>query len=52
MRQKLIFKIKSKSYEKDKYLFQKDEKLMNINDVNTEKIVLSNMIPCGEHGAK
>ena len=37
MRQKLIFKIKSKSYEKYKYSFQKNEKLININDVDIEK---------------
>ena len=50
MRQKLIFKINSKEYEKDKYLFQNDKELVNINDVDIKKIVLSNKTPYGRHG--
>ena len=36
----------------NKYYFQKDKnKPININEVDTKKIVLSNKIPYGEHGA-
>ena len=41
MRQKLIFRINSKEYEKDKYLFQNDNFIININNVDIKKIVLS-----------
>ena len=50
MRKELVFKIKNNSYTKDKYYFQKD-KTQLINEVDTEKIVLSNKIPHGEKGA-
>ena len=36
MRQKFIFRINGKEYEKYKYLFQKDEFMININDVDIE----------------
>ena len=51
MRQRLIFKIDGKEYERNKYSFQKDKKPININDADIEKIVLSNKTPCGKHGA-
>ena len=41
MRQKFIFKINSKEYEKDKYSFQNDNFMININNVDIKKIVLS-----------
>ena len=51
MRQRLIFKIGDKEYERNKYSFQKDKKPINIYDVDIEKIVLSNKTPYGKHGA-
>ena len=51
MRQRLIFKIDNKEYERNKYSFQKDKKPININDVDIEKIVLSNKTTYGKHGA-
>ena len=42
MRQKLVFKINSKEYEKDKYSFQNDNFMININNVDIKKLVLSN----------
>ena len=51
MRKELIFKIKNSSYTKGKYSFQKDKKLININEVNINKIVLSNKTPYGECSA-
>ena len=47
MRQKLIFKINSKEYEKDKYSFQNDNFIININNVDIKKIVLSTKTPYG-----
>ena len=52
MRKKLVFKIKNNSYTKDKYYFQKDKKPININEVDTEKIVLSNKTPHDEQSTK
>ena len=51
MRQRLIFKTDDKEYEINKYYFQKDKKPIKINDVDIEKIVLSNKAPYGKHGA-
>ena len=52
MGKELVFKIKSKSYYTNKYLFQKNQnKPININEIDTEKIVLSHKISYGEHGA-
>ena len=51
MRQRLIFKINNSEYERNKYSFQKDKNLININDVDIEKIVLSNKTSYGKHGA-
>ena len=36
-RQRLIFKINSKVYEKDKYSFQNDNFMIDINNVDIEK---------------
>ena len=51
MKKEVVFKIKNKNYDINKYYFQKDKKITNINEVNTEKIVLCNKIPYGPHGA-
>ena len=51
MRQRLIFKINSKGYEKDKYSFQNDSFMIDINNVDIEKIVLSTKTPYGNKGA-
>ena len=40
-----------KKYSTDKYYFQKDKKPVNINEVDTKKIVLSNKTPYGKEGA-
>ena len=37
VRQKLIFKINGKEYEKDKYSFQTDNFMININSVDIKK---------------
>ena len=37
MRQKLIFKINDKQYERNRYSFQKDKKPINIDDVDIKK---------------
>ena len=47
MRKELVFKIKNSNYTKDKYYFQKNKKPININEVNIDKIVLSNKTPNG-----
>ena len=41
MRQKLVFKTNNKEYEKDKYSFQNDNFMININNVDIKKVVLS-----------
>ena len=51
MRPKLIFKVSSKKYEKDKYSFQNDNFMININNVDIKKIVLSTKTPYGNKGA-
>ena len=51
MRQKLIFKINRKEYEKDKYSFQIDNFMININNVDIKKLVLSAKTPYGNKGA-
>ena len=51
MGKEFVFKIKNNSYTKDKYYFQKGKNQKNINQVDTEKIVLSNKAPHGEQGA-
>ena len=51
MRQKLFFKINSKEYEKDKYSFQNDNFMININNVDIKKIVLSTKALYGGKGA-
>ena len=51
MRQKLIFKINSKEYEKDKYSLQNDNFMININSVHIKNIVRSTKTPYGNKGA-
>ena len=51
MRQRLIFKINNNEYKRNRYSFQIDEKPININDVDIEKIVLSNKTSYGKHDA-
>ena len=51
MRKELVFKIKNNNYTNHKHYFQKDKKPININEVNIDKIVLSNKTPYGEYGA-
>ena len=46
----MVFKVKNNCYTKDKYYFQKDKNPININEVDTEKIVLSNKTPYGKKG--
>ena len=50
MRKKLVFNNGYNDYTKDKYFFQKDKNPININVVNTEKIVLSNKTPYDKMG--
>ena len=52
MRKEFVFKIKQNNYTEDTYYFQKDKKKpVNINVVDTEKIVLFNKTAHGEQGA-
>ena len=50
MRQRLIFKINTGEYEKYKYSFQNDF-MININNVDIKKIVLSTKKPYGNKSA-
>ena len=50
MKKELIFNNGYNGYTKDKYYFQEVKKPININEVDTKKIVLSNKIPYGEYG--
>ena len=50
MGEKLLFRINGKEHEKDEYLFQKDEFMININDVDIERMVLSNKIQYDKKG--
>ena len=51
MRQKLIFEINSKEYEKGKYSFQNDNFMININNVDIKKIALSTKTLYGDKSA-
>ena len=51
MRKELVFNNGYNNYTKAKYYFQKDKKAININDVDTKRIVLSNKTPYGKQGA-
>ena len=51
MRKVLIFNNGHNNYSIDKYYFQKYKKPININEVDTKKIVLSNKTPYGREGA-
>ena len=47
----MIFNNGHNDYSIDKYYFEKDKKPININEVDTKKIVLSNKTPYGKKGA-
>ena len=47
-RKELIFNNGHNNYSIDKYYFQKDRKPININEVDTKKIVISNKAPYGK----
>ena len=47
----MVFKIKNNNYTKDRYYFQKDQKPINISEVNIDKTVLSNKTSYDEQGA-
>ena len=47
----MLFNNGHSDYTKEKYSFHEDKNPININEVDTKKIVLSNKIPYGEHGA-
>ena len=51
MRKELVFNNGCNNYTKDKYYFQKDKNPININEVDTEEILLSNKTPHGKYGA-
>ena len=52
MKKQLVFSNGHNNYYINKYYIQKDKnKLININEVNTEKIVLFNKTPNGEYGS-
>ena len=47
----MIFNNKHNNYSIDKYYFQRDKTLININEVDTKKIMLSNKTPYGKEEA-
>ena len=47
----MIFNNGYNDYSNDKYCSQKDKKTININEVGTKKIVLSNKTPYGKEDA-
>ena len=52
MGKELVFNNGHNNYHINKYYFQKDKnKPSNINEINTEKIMVSDKISYGEHGA-
>ena len=51
MRQELIFNIKHNNYTVDMHYFKTNKKAININDVDTNKIVLSDKVSYGKQGA-
>ena len=51
MRKNFVFKINHNSCSIEKYCFRKDEKPININEIDTKKIVLSNKTSYGKEGA-
>ena len=51
MRQELVLNIKHKNYTADMHYFKTNKKLSNVNDVDTNKIVLSNKLSYGKQGA-
>ena len=51
MIKELVFNNEYNNYIIDKYYFQKDKNSININEVDTKKIVLSNKTPHGKKSA-
>ena len=51
MRQESAFNNGHNNYSTDKYYFQKDKKPINVNEVDTKNIVLSNKTSYGREGA-
>ena len=51
MNEELVFKIQHKNHNVDKYYFPNDKKPININEVDTKKMVLSNKAPHGDKSA-
>ena len=51
MREDLVFNNGHNNYSINKYYFQKNKKPININELETEEIVLSNKTPYGKQGA-
>ena len=49
MRKELVFNNGHNNYYINKYYFQKDKKPININEIDTKNIVLSNKMPYGKH---
>ena len=47
----MVFNNRYSDYTKDKYYFQKDKNPININEVDTKKMVLCNKTSYGEYGA-
>ena len=51
MKKELAFNNGHNNYIIGKYYFQKDKNRINVNELDTEKIVLSNKTPQSEYGA-
>ena len=51
MKKELIFNNGHNGYNIDKYYFKKIKSPININEIDTKKIVLSNKTPYGKDGA-
>ena len=51
MKNEMVFNNQYNDYTKDKCYFQKDKSPIDIKEVDTKKIVLSNKTPYGEYGA-
>ena len=49
--QELVFNIEHNNYTKDMHYFKTNKKPFNINNVDTNKIMLSNKMSYGKHGA-
>ena len=49
--QELVFNIKHNNYTEDMHYFTTNKKPINFNDLDAIKIVLSNKVSYGKHGA-